>query len=413
MAKRLFLYTSTFPFETGETFLEHEIPILAKAFDSITIVSNSTGDIQTRELPAHCSAIQFSYDLPFFQKILSVFGVFSKLFWKELSIIRATYAKPITTLKIRTALQSLRKAQIWESVLAAMISETTTEYDEVYLYSYWNNDMAFALAYMHKPQQVKKCITRAHGWDVYFEVNQAQYLPYRTYIFEFLNSVYFISNKGKQYYTELFPHLESKMNVSYLGVPQQKVHVKKTDKRFCLISCSNIIPVKQIHKIVEALACIETTTIQWTHFGEGSVRSKIEELCNEKLKNNPHISYTLAGQKSNADILNFYSQTYVDAFINTSSSEGIPVSMMEAMSFGIPVIGTNVGGVAEIIEHTQNGYLLPAQPTQEEVAEAIRWLCSLPEQEIRTLRSNAYHTWNTKFNAENNYRAFVESIVTE
>ena len=58
-----------------------------------------------------------------------------------------------------------------------------------------------------------------------------------------------------------------------------------------------------------------------------------------------------------------------DSFITTSSTEGLPVSIQEAMAAGIPIIGTNVGGIPEMIDG--NGVLLSANPSNKEVAEAI------------------------------------------
>jgi glycosyltransferase involved in cell wall biosynthesis len=84
--------------------------------------------------------------------------------------------------------------------------------------------------------------------------------------------------------------------------------------------------------------------------------------------------------------------------------------MMEAMSFGIPVIGTNVGGVSEIIEHETNGFLLSPTPSKEEVAAAIERFCSLTHDEVQTMRNNAYNTWDTKFNAQKNYKEFIRLI---
>jgi len=54
------------------------------------------------------------------------------------------------------------------------------------------------------------------------------------------------------------------------------------------------------------------------------------------------------------DVLNYYASNPVDVFINTSSSEGLPVSIMEAMSFGIPVIATNVGGTGHCYKCRRN-----------------------------------------------------------
>ena len=53
-------------------------------------------------------------------------------------------------------------------------------------------------------------------------------------------------------------------------------------------------------------------------------------------------------------------------FINLSSSEGIPVSIMEAQSFGIPVIATNVGGSGEIVV-SETGVLVDENRTEASV----------------------------------------------
>src|SRR5690606_434106 len=98
--------------------------------------------------------------------------------------------------------------------------------------------------------------------------------------------------------------------------------------------------------------------------------------------------------------------------INTSSSEGIPVSMMEAMSLGIPCIGTDVGGVAEIIQDEINGFLMPTDPTAEIVSNYLQNYIDLSIEGKRQFRLNAFHTWQEKFNAENNYKDFINKIIS-
>ena len=73
---------------------------------------------------------------------------------------------------------------------------------------------------------------------------------------------------------------------------------------------------------------------------------------------------------SNQQIIDFYAKTPLDLFINVSESEGIPVSIMEAMSFGIPAIATNVGGTNEIVNQ-KNGYLIDSESTSEEISNYI------------------------------------------
>ncbi len=55
----------------------------------------------------------------------------------------------------------------------------------------------------------------------------------------------------------------------------------------------------------------------------------------------------LRGGISNAEVFQFYRDNKVDLFVNASTSEGLPVSIMEAISFGIPSIATNVGGLVK------------------------------------------------------------------
>jgi len=65
-----------------------------------------------------------------------------------------------------------------------------------------------------------------------------------------------------------------------------------------------------------------------------------------------------------------------------SRREGVPLVLLEAMSFGLPVIATPVGGVADYVEHEDNGLLVPPGDI-DALAVSIAMLAADPELRAR------------------------------
>ena len=84
----------------------------------------------------------------------------------------------------------------------------------------------------------------------------------------------------------------------------------------------------------------------------------------------PNVVANFHGRVDNVQVRSFYRDTFVNVFVNTSSSEGVPVSIMEAQSAGIPVIATAVCGTPELVNEN-DGLLLPADPEPVDVAAAL------------------------------------------
>ena len=115
------------------------------------------------------------------------------------------------------------------------------------------------------------------------------------------------------------------------------------------------------------------------------------------------------GRIENQKVLEFYQKNFVNCFITTSSTEGCPVSIMEALSFGIPVIATSVGGITEMIEGTEN-ILLSATPSIDEIKTALISMFSLSEDKNKRLRNANRLLWKEQFAADTNNAKWIEFL---
>lgn len=411
MENKLIVITRNFPFGKGEEFFETEIQYLSQAFEKVFIISLSRDEQLTRPIPGNVSIFRCDcLELNILEKFSSLKYFFSGLFHNELSIIRKNYKLRIHPSMLRSILSTMYLGDKIYSFLDEIIGN---EYhSRFFLYSYWMNAGAYAIAKYRANRKTKekaiKAFCRSHRGDLYFERSRFGYLPFRTFIINKLDNIFVISQDGKNYLEKRFENIDkSKIMVTRLGINNTYQNaVPSKDNIFRIVSCSFITKVKRINLIIEALYNIEDKKIEWTHIGDGVLRNVTEKLAQSLLGSKENISFSFKGHLSNKEVYEFYESNEIDVFINLSESEGIPVSMMEAMSFSIPIIATNVGGVNEIVSN-KNGILLKSDPTPLEVASTINKFGNLPDDQQLSFREQAFMTWFQKYNAEKNYKDFI------
>jgi glycosyltransferase involved in cell wall biosynthesis len=98
-----------------------------------------------------------------------------------------------------------------------------------------------------------------------------------------------------------------------------------------------------------------------------------------------------------------------DLFVLSSDREGLPLSLGEAMAYGIPCVVTDAGGNREIAMHGETGYIVkPGSP--EQLAEAINYLLIHDEERSR-MGANAKHRVQEFFNIENSMKTLKMELV--
>ena len=410
-SKILFLITSNYPYGKFETFIENEINTTTKYFDKVVIISQDNFSVEDlkRSIPESIDLFRikkksFFNSFLFMCKALFNFRCVDEILYLNKS---RNSIFPITKIVLKSLYNSyFIKEQLRE------ILKRYPNYNSCFFYSYWMDDSAIAISQLSVKNKSYYSISRAHKWDVYFEDNPYSVLPFRRLILNDINQLFTISLDGQKYLTGLFPNYCDKISLSRLGVNKQaRLYPVKDSNKLRVLSCSYIRPDKRLEFIISALSQIKNIEIYWTHIGEGSksesYRSEIKQLARRKLHSNIH--YKFMGDLMNQEVLSYYKSSKVDIFINLSRTEGIPVTIMEAMSFGIPVMATDVGGTREIVNN-ENGFLLSANPNIDMVTAKIKEFYNLSIQQRDDKSNAAFNTWKEFYDAELNYSDFYKNI---
>lgn len=288
--------------------------------------------------------------------------------------------------------------------------------DQVFFYSFWLTHGAYSAALLAERYSAVKAVSRAHGFDVYLERNRLSYLPLRRYIAEHLDEIYFISEHGRNYFERLCRSggfQNCALKVVHLGTFERKtLPANGARTTIVLASCSAMVSVKRLDLIIrlvrEVAAIYED--VRWVHIGDGPLLESVKTLAEEYLSG----KYELLGRWDNSEIFSIYEKYRPFFFINLSDSEGVPVSVMEAMSMGIPAVARDVGGNPEIVRDRANGFLLPEVINEDDIREAASEIVGLFKNPAGYLAyaSAAAATWDASFNAERNNEIFIKGLMT-
>ena len=406
----LVLLTNYFPFFKGEEYLETELPILAVKYDKIFLIACMIDETQkqTREVPDNVVVIPSGVNHGKLGRIKMLLNslVVSPRESEHLNVSQRMYSKYFEA----------RSLMISEQVMNKLKTHSFEEYKTVTIYSYWlyiTARVAIELKKNHFKTFEPKIITRTHRYDLYEEVTQLSFLPERQYLLSQLDWIFPVSDDGTDYLKRKYPEFISKIATRRLGTIKPFFEWEKTlDKPLHLVSCSALRPVKRIDLIVDAIASLQKKglSIRWTHLGDGQLFDQIKISATDKLLPD---TFEFAGFMPNNKVLEYYKDKGAHLFLNVSKSEGVPVSIMEAISVGLPVIATDVGGTREIVEDGTNGTLLDANTNAVELAEAINAVYRLNQESYFQLAINAESIWKHKYDGQKNYEDFADELLYE
>ena len=135
-------------------------------------------------------------------------------------------------------------------------------------------------------------------------------------------------------------------------IPKESTKIFKNNQ-INITTLSRLVTHKNIDKIIESISDLNNPLIKFNIVGEGPELIKLKSIS---LKSNNKKNFIFHGKLNREDINHIFLNS--DFYIQASNYEGLPHSILEAMSFGIPVLSTPVGECVKILGEDERGYLL-------------------------------------------------------
>lgn len=406
MTNKIILITSSFPFCPGEQFLETEIDYYNCV--DLTIMP-LVGHSKVRGIPDNVKVdkrlIEQSKSVAIKYKYLLNAFLTRKLVYQEIVL-----SKVFSIKKLKLLFVSISKYQRFYDIFDKCFQVQNSLNDTV-VYTYWNTEATYALQSLKKKYGYK-LVSRIHGGDIYKERRPESYMPLKHLFTNDIDKIFTITESANEYLSKTYGFKSDALEVSRLGVDDCLiVSHSSVNSKLVIATCSFITEVKRLDRVVDALVSLSkknpSINFEWKHIGNGSLEDKIKQYAKEKLSNIDNVKYDFLGELDNQEVYVFYKNNAVDVFVNVSESEGVPVSIMEAMSCHIPIVAPNTGGVSDMVLNEVNGILLSEECETGEIVNALSKIDFFKSKEIR---ENSYRLYLEKYNAKNNYTQFVEVL---
>lgn len=400
------LCTTAFP------YLHAEYPFISKEFDYLQkhtrlalILTHQKGSVKGIEVQdtvdvvmdseLKSTPISFTQYVRFGIKVLIPMGI--KLVKK--SITNGSLSVKAIKIQISQYLRYLKKAN--------QIDDYIKSRNITVLYSYWF-DHWNAIACVYKVMFNSKItvVSRAHRYEIDYIKNPVHFNAYRYFQFKHTNRVYFISKTWMDLIERRIKPREGQFLYRPMGVGFNSNYLPvevASNPPYQILSISPHIPLKRMNFIAEVLKQMGVPVI-WHHFGEKNLKNDL--VVNLQGTN---VEYKCYGFVRTEELLRFMETNPIHFMVNASTIEGVPVSMMEAISRGIPLIGTNVGGVSEIISN-EVGYLIDADIEIAVFSQKLHnWLANYTFGTIEQ-RKNIIQYGIKKFDQHTNYTQFCHEL---
>ncbi|MCS7301928.1 MAG: N-acetyl-alpha-D-glucosaminyl L-malate synthase BshA [Bacteroidota bacterium] len=260
----------------------------------------------------------------------------------------------------------LMEHQLYTLALASKIIDTTRfeQLDVLHVHYAIPHAISGYLAkqVLHTEGISLRVITTLHGTDITLVGLDPGFHPLVKFSIEASDAVTCVSNYLRDRTTQLFtdrspieviPNFVDTTVYDRTAYPSASIRKQLVgDAALVLMHISNFRPVKRVTDTIRILAAVREHGIDayLVLVGDGPDRAEAEHLC--RTLNLCDAVRFVGKVVATAELL-----SAADIFLLPSQNESFGLAALEAMSCGVPVVASNVGGIPEVVTHGHNGYL--------------------------------------------------------
>ena len=182
-------------------------------------------------------------------------------------------------------------------------------------------------------------------------------------------------------------------------IPEENTNIF-TNNQINITIVSRLVSHKNIEKIISAISDLNTPLINLNIIGDGP---ELNQLQNISLESNNKDNIIFHGKLNRDEINHIFLNS--DIYIQASNYEGLPHSLLEAMSYGIPVLCTPVGECKEILGNEDRGYILDLPVSKNNIKSKISEI--IGEKNIANKKGERGKDFiNEKYNLTNSFNLY-------
>lgn len=249
----------------------------------------------------------------------------------------------------------------------------------------------------------KKIILHIHGSEFetfYKEECNELMKKYVRFIFKKCSKVLALSEEWKEILSQIVNKEKIEVLDNSIIVKEDKNKKDYSAKKILFLGRvgkrKGVYDILQVaHKIIS-----KYPDVKFIIAGDGEV-DKVKKICIDKEINK---NIEIIGWVSGDDKVKLLNEATV--YLLPSYNEGMPISILEAMAYKLPIISTNIGGIPQLISNNSEGFIFEPGDLEklEEVLDKI-----LEDRDLRErLGNNSFNKVNSKFNMEKNILKLCE-----